>query len=471
MLPRNRPERIQIAFDDHRLVANAGLLLPATLARRLGLPQLADRYLDLGGAPGRANTGDKLMTLVASALAGGDCIDDADVLRAGGTASVLGCVVKAPSTLGTFLRSFRWGHVRQLDRVSRELLARAWAAGTGPGDGPLTIDIDSTICETYGLSKEGARHHGYTGQRGYHPLLAVAAGTGEVLMARLREGRANTARGAAHFLRETLGRVRYAGAKGQLTVRADSGFYTHAVVQTCRKMKVRFSITVRLRQNLRDLIEAIPEADWSPIPYWMARRRRRGRNHLHPLHQSARRRAGAAHRPAGSAHPRLPVGAIRHLQLSRLHHRPSGGYPGTGGRPPPPRRDREHHPGPQVRRGAQSSPLGALPGQRSLAGGTGHGPQPGPLDRAHRSGRDGGDHQDPPAPPLFPGRTHHPQGPPPHTASAQALALGNPVPLRLGAVAGHATPLLTPLAATNSPTNQIEGPHQLAPTRSARVLC
>ena len=151
MLPRNRPERIQIAFDDPRLVANAGLLLPATLARRLGLPQLADRYLDLGGAPGRANTGDKLMTLVASALAGGD------VLRAGGTASVLGCVVKAPSTLGTFLRSFRWGHVRQLDRVSRELLARAWAAGAGPGDGPLTIDIDSTICETYGLSKEGAR--------------------------------------------------------------------------------------------------------------------------------------------------------------------------------------------------------------------------------------------------------------------------------------------------------------------------
>ena len=269
MLPRNRPERIQIAFDDHRLVANAGLLLPATLARRLGLPQLADRYLDLGGAPGRANTGDKLMTLVASALAGGDCIDDADVLPAGGTASVLGCVVKAPSTLGTFLRSFRWGHVRQLDRVSRELLARAWAAGAGPGDGPLTIDIDSTICETYGLNKEGARHHGYTGQRGYHPLLAVAAGTGEVLMARLREGRANTARGAAHFLRETLGRVRYAGAKGQLTVRADSGFYTHAVVQACRKMKVRFSITVRLRQNLRDLIEAIPEADWSPIPYWM----------------------------------------------------------------------------------------------------------------------------------------------------------------------------------------------------------
>ena len=148
-------------------------------------------------------------------------------------------------------------------------LARAWAAGAGPGDAPFTIDLDSTICETYGLAKEGARHHGYTGQRGYHPLLAVAAGTGDVLMSRLREGRANTARGAAHFLRETVGRVRHAGATGQLTVRADSGFYTHGVVSVCRKTKVRFSITIRQRASLRNLIKAIPEDAWTPIPYWM----------------------------------------------------------------------------------------------------------------------------------------------------------------------------------------------------------
>ena len=169
MLPRNHPDRIQITFDDRRLVANAGLPLPATLARHLGLPELVRQRLDLGDAPGRANTSDKMMTLVASALAGGDCIDDADVLRTGGTACTLGGTVKAPSTLGTFLRSFRWGHVRQLDRVSRELLARAWQAGAGPGDGPLTIDLDSTICETYGLAKEGACHHGYTGKRGLPP--------------------------------------------------------------------------------------------------------------------------------------------------------------------------------------------------------------------------------------------------------------------------------------------------------------
>ena len=153
MLPTSDPDRIDIAFDDHRLVADAGLLLPATLAGHLGLQELADSCVDLGDAPGRANAGDKLLTLIASALAGGDCIADADALRSGGTASVLGCTVKAPSTLGTFLRSFRWGHVRQLDRVSRALLARAWAAGAGPGAAPFTIDLDSTICETYGLAK------------------------------------------------------------------------------------------------------------------------------------------------------------------------------------------------------------------------------------------------------------------------------------------------------------------------------
>jgi len=262
-------DRLDTAFDDDRLVADAGLLLPATLAAHLGLKRLVEEHLHLGKAPGRANAGDKLLTLVMSALAGGDCIDDADALRAGGTGRVLGFAIKAASTLGTFLRSFRWGHVRQLDAVTRHLLARAWAAGAGPGDAPLTIDLDSTICETYGLAKEGATHHGYTGVRGYHPLLAVAAGTGDVLMARLREGRANTVRGAAHFLCETIGRVRGAGAAGELTMRADSGFYAHAVVKTCRKMDVRFSITIRMSPALHALIDAIPEAAWTPIPYWL----------------------------------------------------------------------------------------------------------------------------------------------------------------------------------------------------------
>ena len=262
-------DRLDTAFDDDRSVADAGLLLPATLAHHLDLKGLIESHLDLGAAVGRANVGDKVLTLVMSALAGGDCIDDAAALRAGGTAGVLGFALKAPSTLGTFLRSFRWGHARQLDAVSRELLARAWGAGAGPRAEPFTIDLDSTICETYGLAKEGALHHGYTGVRGYHPLLAVAAGTGEVLMARLREGRANTVRGAAHFLTETIGRVRYAGASGEITMRADSGFYAHEVVAVCAKLGVRFSITIRQQRSVRRLIEAIPESAWTPIPYWM----------------------------------------------------------------------------------------------------------------------------------------------------------------------------------------------------------
>ncbi len=133
----------------------------------------------------------------------------------------------------------------------------------------MTIDLDSTSCETYGLAKEDAQRHNYAGQRGYHPIWAVAAGTGDVLMARLRKGRANTARGAAHFLRETVGRVRYGGARGQLTVRADRGCYAHALVAVCRAMEVRYSITIRQHKSLRNLIEAIPEMDWTSIQYWM----------------------------------------------------------------------------------------------------------------------------------------------------------------------------------------------------------
>ena len=118
-------------------------------------------------------------------------------------------------------------------------------------------------------------------------------------MARLREGRANTARGAAHFLRETVGRVRYAGASGPLTVRADSGFYTHAVVAVCRRTKVRCSITIRQHQSLRNLIEAIPEDAWTPSPYWLDGAADVAETTYTPLPGRGGRRAGTAHRPAG----------------------------------------------------------------------------------------------------------------------------------------------------------------------------
>ena len=148
------------------IVADAGLILPATLAQHLGLRDLFDTHIDLGDAAGRANVGLKAMTPVHSALAGGDSIDDADVLRAGATGMVLGHPVRAPSTLGTFRRGFTWGHARQLDKVAGELLGRAWAAGAGPGDTAVTIDVDSTICETYGLAKQGGAKFTYTHVRG-----------------------------------------------------------------------------------------------------------------------------------------------------------------------------------------------------------------------------------------------------------------------------------------------------------------
>jgi hypothetical protein len=150
------PDEITVAFDDERLVADAGLILPATLAVGLGLRELLDTHVDLGQAPGRAGVADKAMTLIHSALAGGSWIDDCDRLRAGSTSSVLGHRVLAPSTIGTFLRSFAFGHARQLDAVSGQALQRAWQQGAGPGHGPVTIDVDSTICEVSGTRKQGA---------------------------------------------------------------------------------------------------------------------------------------------------------------------------------------------------------------------------------------------------------------------------------------------------------------------------
>jgi Transposase DDE domain group 1 len=260
---------LRVAFDDPGLVANAGLLLPATLGHQLGLRQLIDEHLELGAVPGAANPGAKALTVIASLLAGGDCIDHVNVLRAGRSARVLGHQAAAASTVGTFLRAFTWGHARQLDVVSRELLARAWGVGAGPGDAPLTIDVDSSICETYGLCKEGGSRFGYTHVRGYHPIIAVAAGTGDLLHARLRSGPANAGRGAGSFLAESFTRARSAGAGGQLTMRADSGFYNRTVVRTCRRHDVRFSITVRMSRTLHTVIDDIPGDAWTPIAYFL----------------------------------------------------------------------------------------------------------------------------------------------------------------------------------------------------------
>ena len=171
-------------------------MLVATLTSRLGLESLIDATVRLVGRVGGARPGRKVLTLVHTMIAGASHIDHADIIRAGATAGVLGHRVMAPSTLGTFLRAFTFGHVRQLEAVIGQALQRAWSLGAGPGNDPLVIDIDSTICEVAGHAKHGAGF-GYTKVLGYHPLLATRADTGEVLHARMRKGQANTQRGPA----------------------------------------------------------------------------------------------------------------------------------------------------------------------------------------------------------------------------------------------------------------------------------
>lgn len=268
MTSSHTSQHLNVVFDERRVIANAGLLLPARLAQRLGLQELLDRHVDLGPAAGRARIGEKALTLVASLLAGGDCIDDAGALRALGTEAVLGHRVPAPSTLGTFLRSFTWGHLKQLDRVSQLALARAWQVGAGPGGQGLTLDLDSTICETYGVKKQGAQFT-YAKVCGYQPFLAIAAESGEVVHSRLRGGRSAPARGAGHFVGETLARVQRAGFHGPLVVRGDSGFYVEDVVRACLRHQARFSITARLYPRLTQLIAEIPPNAWQAIPKWV----------------------------------------------------------------------------------------------------------------------------------------------------------------------------------------------------------
>src|SRR5450755_807865 len=204
-------DAINVVFDDDRSVADAGALVAATLARRLGIEALVNECLDLGRRVGYFRPGRKVMSLVHAMLLGADSIDGCDVLRSGRTGRVLGHRVMAPSTLGTFLRAFSFGHVRQLDRVLGELLARAWRAGAGPGCERLVIDVDSFIQEVHGKQKHGASY-GYTSKLGYHPLVATRSGSGEVLHMRFRTGRANSQRGIIRLaLSYVKGRSLFAG--------------------------------------------------------------------------------------------------------------------------------------------------------------------------------------------------------------------------------------------------------------------
>jgi hypothetical protein len=172
----------------------------------------------------------------------------------------------APSTLGTFLRAFTFGHIRQLDTVLAEALRRAWSLGAGPGSDQMVMDLDSTICEVCGKAKGGAGY-GYTRVLGYHPLVATRARTGEVLHVRLRRGGANTGRGAVRFVEELVARVRRAGASGELIMRFDSGFWSGATIATLERLDVGFTMGVKMIKPVVSAISAIDPSAWTPIEY------------------------------------------------------------------------------------------------------------------------------------------------------------------------------------------------------------
>jgi len=195
---------------------------------------------------------------------GADSIDDCDVLRAGKTRRLLGGWIPAPSTLGTFLRAFTFGHVRQLDALLGETLVRAWRAGAGPGAGRLVIDVDSFVGEVCGRLKQGAAY-GYTKVLGYHPLLATRSDTREVLHIRLRKGSANTSKGMLRFTDELIARVTRAGADGVKLLRADSGFWNNKVFKRLETAGWQYSIGVRMHKAISQAIEAIDEEAWQTI--------------------------------------------------------------------------------------------------------------------------------------------------------------------------------------------------------------
>jgi Transposase DDE domain group 1 len=260
-------DRVGVSFDDPNLVANAGLLLVGTLVLRLGLERLVNSTVRLGGRVGGALPGRKVLTLVHAIVAGGSHIDHAEVLRSGASDAVLPHRVMAPSTLGTFLRAFTFGHVRQLEAVVGETLRRAWSMGAGPGARRLVVDVDSTICEVAGKAKQGAAF-GYTKVLGYHPILATRAGTGEVLHARMRKGSANTARGARRFIEELVARVRRAGAAGELVLRVDSGFWSKDTLAILARLDVRYTMAIRTGNKVvARTIAAIDDDAWADIDY------------------------------------------------------------------------------------------------------------------------------------------------------------------------------------------------------------
>jgi hypothetical protein len=264
---------VDVAFDDPNLIADAGLVPVMALAEQIGLPELVTEQVAIGGAANSAgaNPTAKVMSLLAGMVAGADSIEDVDRLRHNGNQLVFEGI-RAPSTLGTFLRAFTHGHVQQLNAVLRQsLIALAGRTPLLPGaDQMVFVDLDSTHRQVYGYAKQGAAVGRLKGRKTLHPLLATAStpiSRPVVVAIRLRKGKAADVRGAARFLAEALTTVRSISPTARIVVRADSKFYTADVVATAARYGADVSLTTGSNPSVNTAITQIPDQQWRAIHY------------------------------------------------------------------------------------------------------------------------------------------------------------------------------------------------------------
>lgn len=264
------PAALSAAFDDANLVSAAGLVPVMRLAERAGLTHLAAKHLTVPSDKG-ANAGAKVSSLVAGMVAGADSIEDMRLLRHGGMGRLFDRVY-APSTLGSFLRAFEFGHVRQLDAVASRFLtglAQRSAKLLPVTDGYTFVDVDDTIIEAEGYLKQGASF-GYSGVRGLNAVLATAStseSTPVIVTQRLRKGSTSSARGAKRVVSDALAVLRRMPGARRVLVRADAAYYSHAVVSAAQQAGADVSVTVRMNPSIRHAIESISGDAWTPIEY------------------------------------------------------------------------------------------------------------------------------------------------------------------------------------------------------------
>ena len=396
--------RTHASFDDPNLVSHAGLVPVMALAQRAGLADLVAEHVRPGGECG-VNAHLKVGCLVAGMAAGADSIDDMDLLRHGAMTSLFGGV-RAPSTLGSHLRSYTWGNVSQLEKAGREfLIALAGQAPLLPGAGTLAfIDIDSMQKRVYGHKKQGARfgHTKIQGKsllvRGLNALAAVVStplSAPVIAATRLRGGNAASARGAASLAAQAIGTARECGCTGMIVVRLDSAFYNAAVTGAIRRAGARFSVTVPMNASIRAAIAAIGEDAWTPIRYPHAIWDDQLGAWVSDAEVAEVEYTAFASKKGQAVTARLIVRRVRDLNKQaadgqdelfpalapprRLHRLPVRAGPGRGAAPRPRRR------GAGLRRRHQRTPCSyavrGLYRERGLAVDRGHGAQPAPRRR------------------------------------------------------------------------------------------